>query len=58
MQVPENLSLFPGLLPAKLIERELVDIWLRTRVFAISLERLSKATVISVPMSQVVELMP
>jgi hypothetical protein len=30
-----------GLLPAELIERELVDIWLKTPVFAISLERLS-----------------
>jgi len=58
MQVPENLTLFQGLLPADLIERELVDIWLKTPVFARSLERLSRATVVLVPMSQIAELMP
>lgn len=57
MQVPGDLSLFQGLLPPELIERELVDIWLKTPVFARSLERLSRAKVTSVPMSQVIELM-
>lgn len=57
MQVPENLSLFQALLPAELIERELVDIWLKTPVFARSLERLSRATLSAVPMSQIAELL-
>ena len=40
------------------VTRELVDIWLKTSVFARSLEQLSTAIVISVSMSQAVELMP
>ena len=56
MQVPDNLSVFQALLPIELLERELVDVWLKRQVFARSLERLSRATVVSAPISQIAEL--
>jgi ATP-dependent Lhr-like helicase len=56
MLVPENLSIFQQLLPTELLERELIDVWLKTPVFVRSLERLSKGTVVHAPLSQLAEL--
>lgn len=56
MLVPENLSIFQELLPRELLESELIDVWLKTPVFARSLERLSKGNVIHAPLSQLAEL--
>ena len=56
MLVPENLSIFQELLPRELLESELIDVWLKTPVFARSLQRLSKGNVIHAPLSQLAEL--
>ncbi len=56
MLVPENLTIFQLLLPSELLERELVDVWLKTPAFARSLERLSNGTLVQAPLSQLLEL--
>ncbi len=56
MHVPENLSIFQQLLPGELLERELVDVWLKTPVFGRTLERLRNATIVQAPLSELVEL--
>jgi ATP-dependent Lhr-like helicase len=56
MHVPENLSIFQQLLPGELLERELVDVWLKTPVFSRTLERLRNATIVQAPLSELVEL--
>lgn len=57
MQIPDNLTIFQSLLPVELLELELIDIWLKTPIFARSLKRLRQARVAEVPMAEVVELL-
>jgi ATP-dependent Lhr-like helicase len=50
LQQPLSLSIFQELLPARLLKRELTDVWLRTPVFARTLSRLKHAR--TVPISE------
>ncbi len=56
MRVPDNLTIFQGLLPLELLERELVDVWLKAPVFARSIARLRAATVAPVSFTGVGDL--
>ena len=56
MHVPDNLTIFQSLLPLSLLQQEFVDVWLKTPVFARTLERLRSATLITVPFAEVAEL--
>jgi len=56
MHVPENLSIFQQLLPDELLERELVDVWLKTPVFGRTLERLRNAAIVQAPLSELAEI--
>jgi ATP-dependent Lhr-like helicase len=56
MRVPDNLTVFQALLPPDLLKRELIDVWLKTPVFARSLDRLRTGTITMVPMADVAEL--
>lgn len=56
MQIPDDLTLFQSLLPIELLERELVEVWLKTPAHSRSLTRLRNATVIQAPASVFEEL--
>jgi hypothetical protein len=50
--VPDNLTIFQAMLPPPILERELVDVWLKMPIYARSLSRLRVARVTPVPMSE------
>jgi hypothetical protein len=52
-----DLTIFQQLLPANLLDRELGDEWLKTPVFARTLERLRKAETTMVSLEHVSDLL-
>lgn len=56
MRVPDNLTVFQSLLPPDLLQRELVDLWLKTPVHARALARLRGGNVTAIPMADAAEL--
>lgn len=56
LQVPVDLTIFQSILPIRLLEQELADIWAKTPVFARSLARLRSARIATVPMEDLAAL--
>ena len=56
VEVPGELSVFQGLLPADMLRRELVDIWSKTMVYRRTLARLREAEQVPTAVQDVVEL--
>lgn len=56
LQMPGELSIFQGLLPANLLERELHDVWLKTKVYRRTLERLQESEQVHAPFDDVIDL--
>jgi hypothetical protein len=56
MNVPEDLTVFQGLLPPELLAREHRDLWLKAPVFGRSLGRLRRARLSTAPLADLAPL--
>jgi ATP-dependent helicase Lhr and Lhr-like helicase len=56
LQIPDDLTIFQNVLPSQLLERELVDAWIKTPVFKRSLTRLQGARLHTAPIADLAPL--